>query len=67
MQWRKSDENEEENVLSVPDDHSCGNVCVTQGENGHFLISEAYPRRENDHFLTDLGLGNRENGGIFIS
>ena len=67
MQWRKSDENEEENVPSVPDGHSGGNVCVTQGENDHFLISEAYPRRENDHFLTVLGLGNWENGGIFIS
>lgn len=40
---------------------------VAQGENDHFLISEAYPRRENDHFLTVLGLGNWENGGIFIS
>ena len=40
---------------------------VAQGENDHFLISEAYPRRDNDHFLTVLGLGNWENGGIFIS
>jgi hypothetical protein len=35
-------------------------IGITRRENGHILISEAYPFSENGRILTDLGLGNRE-------
>ena len=42
--------------LSLRFDKSIG---ITHRENGHILISEAYPFSENGRILTDLGLGNR--------
>ena len=51
-------------LLSLRFDKGIG---ITRRENGHILISEAYPFSENGRILTDLGLGNRENGHIFTS
>ena len=51
-------------LLSLRFDKGTG---ITRRENGHILISEAYPFSENGRILTDLGLGNRENGHIFTS